>query len=155
MGPTRRHGTRMSWYVRAVQGRWTGPGSAPACLRLTLSPAHGGAQMSHSRPTRRVAATLRVFAALSVAALTSVAASAPANANVTEGNNVYLSVWNHSSTDVSAAYCPKGHVSIHYKFGTNPNPCSVTPFIHFMHAHGGRFDDYHANPVGVVVTAPS
>src|SRR4051795_3150089 len=111
--------------------------------------------MSHSRPTRRLAATLKVFAALFVAGLISVAASAPANANVTEGNNVYLSVWNHSSTDVSAAYCPKGHVSIHYKFGTNPNPCSVTPFIQFMHAHGGRFDDYHANPVGVVVTAPS
>jgi hypothetical protein len=111
--------------------------------------------MHHARSTRRFAPTLKVFAALLVAGLISAAVSASANANVTEGNNVYLSVWNHSSTGVSAAYCPKGHVSIHYKFGTNPNPCSVTPFVHWMHAHGGRFDDYHANPVGVVVTAPS
>jgi hypothetical protein len=99
--------------------------------------------------------SLKTSAALLVAGLISVALCAPANANVTEGNQVNLSVWNNSAVNVSAAYCPKGHVSIHYKFGTNPNPCSVTPFVHWMHARGGRYDDYHANPVGVVVTAPS
>jgi hypothetical protein len=88
-----------------------------------------------------------------MAGLMSIALSASANANVTEGNPIDLSVWNHSSEGVLAGYCPKGHVSIHYKFGTHHNPCNVTSEIHQLHAHGGKFSGGGANPAGVVVTS--
>ncbi|MFL5844365.1 MAG: hypothetical protein ACJ762_06695 [Solirubrobacteraceae bacterium] len=35
---------------------------------------------------------------------------------------------------MSAAFCPYGHVSIHYQFGTTHDPCNVTPFVHGLHA---------------------
>jgi hypothetical protein len=97
--------------------------------------------------------SLKVAIALLVAGLFSMAATATANANYTEGNEINLSVWNHSSHSVLAGYCPNGHTSIHYKFGTHHNPCSVTSEIHRLHAHGGRFDNFEANPIGVVVTS--
>src|SRR4051794_35247291 len=115
--------------------------------------------MSRSPATQRFARfrrkTLKVSAALLVAGLMSVALSAPANGNVTEGVDINLTVKNSSSTAVSAGYCPRGHVSIHYKFNTHHNPCSVYSFVHPMHANGGHWNDYKSNPFGVVVTAPN
>ncbi|MCW2992493.1 MAG: hypothetical protein JWM73_3087 [Solirubrobacterales bacterium] len=97
--------------------------------------------------------SLKVAVALLVAGLFAGAASAPVNANVTEGNPIDLSIWNNSSEGVRLGYCPRGHVSIHYKFGTHHNPCNVTSEIHQLHARGGKFKGGGANPAGAVATS--
>jgi hypothetical protein len=100
---------------------------------------------------------LRVsIVALVAALMASMVIAAPLGANiVTRGNDFDMSITNDSSTYVSAAYCPNGHVSTHYQFGTAADPCNVTPIVnHHIAAHGGRWNGLKANPMGFVVRAP-
>jgi hypothetical protein len=99
--------------------------------------------------------SLSVFIASLVVALMATMVVGSAGANVyTRGNDFDMSVVNDSSTPVSAAFCPNGHVSIHYQFGTTHDPCNVTPYVHHLGAHGARYNGYKANPIGIIVRAP-
>lgn len=100
--------------------------------------------------------SLRMSFVAIVAALMAMVIAAPAGANnYTRGNDFDMSITNDSATPISAAYCPNGHVSIHYQFGTAADPCNVTPIVnHYINANGGRWNGLKANPMGFVVRAP-
>lgn len=103
----------------------------------------------HSRKLR-VSIVSLVFALLATMLIAS-----PTSATVyTRGNDFDMSITNDSSTPITAAYCPNGHVSIHYQFGTTHDPCNVTPYVRHIGANGDRYNGYRANPVGIVVRAP-
>jgi hypothetical protein len=98
---------------------------------------------------------LRVSIVALFAALMAMVIAAPTGATVwTRGVDIDMSVYNDSPTPVSAAFCPNGHVSLHYQFGTTHDPCDVTPYVHHLGANGARYNHYRANPVGVIVRAP-
>ena len=94
--------------------------------------------------------TLKLSTAALAAAVMATVMAAPAGANYTKGVDVDLSIVNHSPHAISAAFCPRGHVSISYQFGTREDPCNVTPYIHHLSA-GDRYGGYKANPIGIVV----
>jgi hypothetical protein len=99
--------------------------------------------------------SLRVFIASLVVALMAAMVVGSAGANLyTRGNDFDLSIVNDSSTPVTAAFCPNGHVSMHYQFGTTHDPCNVTPYVRHLSPRGERYDGYKANPIGIVVRAP-
>ncbi|MBS1895093.1 MAG: hypothetical protein JST59_27655 [Actinobacteria bacterium] len=95
------------------------------------------------------------FVAL-VAALMAMVIAAPVGANpYTRGNDFELSIVNDSTTNVSAAACLNGHVSLHYQFGTTADPCDVTPLVQpHLWAGGTRWNNLTANPIGIIVRAP-
>jgi len=98
---------------------------------------------------------LRVSIVALVAALMAMMIATPTGATVyTRGVDIDMSVYNDSPTPVSAAFCPNGHVSIHYQFGTTHDPCNVTPYVHHLGANGARYNGYRANPMGIIVRAP-
>lgn len=90
-----------------------------------------------------------------VAALMAMMIATPAGADPSyiRGVDIDMSVYNDSPTPISAAFCPNGHVSIHYQFGTAQDPCNVTPYVHHLGANGARYNGYRANPMGIVVRA--
>jgi hypothetical protein len=94
-----------------------------------------------------------IVAVLAALMVLVIAASAGAN-NYTRGNDFDTSITNDSATPISAAYCPNGHVSISYQFGTRADPCNVTPIVnHYIGPHGGQWKGLKANPQGFVVRA--
>jgi hypothetical protein len=99
---------------------------------------------------------LRVSIVSVIAALmAAMVIAAPTSATIyTRGVDIDMSVYNDSPTSVSAAFCPNGHVSLHYQFGTTHDPCDVTTYVHHLHAGGARYNGYRANPLGVIVRAP-
>jgi hypothetical protein len=97
--------------------------------------------------------TTQVLTALVAALLATMVLTAPAGANYTEGNDIDLRVVNNSSTGITAAYCPRGHVSTHYIFGTTHDPCNVTPFVTHISGHGDRYQSYKAPKLGVILRA--
>jgi hypothetical protein len=79
----------------------------------------------------------------------------PVSATVyTRGVDIDMSVYNDSPTAITAAFCPNGHVSLHYQFGTTHDPCDVTPYVHHLGPNGPRYNGYRANPMGIIVRAP-
>ena len=104
--------------------------------------------------------TVKLLVAVSAAALVALAMmSGSANAVVYAKKISIRIVDNTPRRAMSAAFCPTGHVSIHYEFGTRADPCNVTPFtVPHIDANGGRYPEgawpsatYAANPLGVVV----
>lgn len=94
----------------------------------------------------------KIFLALLAAALVLMAVSAPVNAvKLDRGVKIAIRMVNNSKTRISAAYCPLGHVSIQYKFGTRHDPCNQVTYTHRLNGGGDRYT-YTANPVGIVVT---
>ena len=99
------------------------------------------------RPSR----SLKVLAAVVATTLVSVVVPASVTANWTEGKNVSLRVVNNTSNHtISAAYCPRGHVSTSYKFGSREDPCNRITETHHIGRNGGRFT-YTSNPFGVII----
>ena len=94
---------------------------------------------------------VKALIALSAALLLGTAVASPVRANLTEGNEINISVWNNSSHSMTAAFCPRGHVSISYKFGTRSDPCNITPYIHHFGRTPAQYTYGEVNPVGVVV----
>lgn len=75
---------------------------------------------------------------------------APGQASLSEGSRIHIRMVNNSKTYITAEYCPKGHVSIHYKFGTHHNPCSVITETRHLYGSGDR-NTYTSNPVGIII----
>jgi hypothetical protein len=92
-----------------------------------------------------------VVALLATSAM-AVAIPATANANLTEGVEINMRTVNNGGVGVTAHYCPRGHVSISYKFGTRHDPCNRVTEIHHVHRNGGRFT-YSSNPFGEIIRA--
>lgn len=92
------------------------------------------------------------FAATIVALLACLAIGpAPAGAISAHGNKVDLRVVNNSPVDVTANYCPGGHVNTAYNFNLTHDPCNLITFSTHLDPNGGRFQSFKANPLGVII----
>lgn len=90
-------------------------------------------------------------AALVAAGLVLAAMSAPANA-LTHARDISTGIRNSSQVPIKVQICPNGHVSIHYQFGTQANPCSTVTETYTV-LPGDRHIVFNTNPLGIIISA--
>jgi hypothetical protein len=94
-------------------------------------------------------------AALVAAGLVLTAMSGSASASrcpnvVICAKSISIGVRNSSKMPIQVEWCPNGHVSSAYQFGTNYDPCSVVTETYNVEP-GGRHIFANANPAGLII----